>query len=680
MDISSFLFELLQQHKEVGITGLGTFYKKKYPGRYDKEKQSFLPPGFTLLFSHDVKEENILPVYISEKRNISIESANDHITQFVEETTETLAQENEAVLSSIGRLYFTEHEGLSFEPAQNINYGSEFFGLPALVETSVVEGEINALQNDEPETFDEIAEAPGVPNGNINREAKEVKHPEIENIELDEVNDDFKNTLKHTLPADQVTDAPAFIKEQHTDHPNRFGHTPEDEEAVKAITDAEALSANSNEEINEIEEDLKADEPVIEAPEFIKEQHADHPNRFGHTPEDEEAVKAITDTEALSPNSNEEINTVEEDLKADETVIEAPEFIKEQHADHPNRFGHTPEDEEAVKAITDTEALSANSNEEINEVEEDLKADEPVIEAPEFIKEQHADHPNRFGNPSASEEENIPADLHKPESPAITTPGPIESVITHQENPNRFRFGYTPETDEPKTYVNLEEEAKTEEPVIEAPEFIQAQHAAHPNRFGHDPIIPEEETPQGMSTWLKVTIVVLILVIIAAITYLVKPELFTGQSASIEVASRVIDSPKVAVDTLKAKQDSTAKTDSILKVNQVQKKADSAQKPVVKPVVETPKETKVTPNTGGPSTFDVIAASFQSEKKALVFIKQMEKLGFKAKIANLPGRLKKVSVASFKTQKEAEEQKEIIQKKLKGKGFFVQRILNNTQP
>ncbi|MFW0718802.1 hypothetical protein [Pedobacter sp. N23S346] len=627
MDISSFLFELLQQHKEVGITDLGTFYKKKYPGRYDKEKQSFLPPGFTLLFSHDVRAESILPAYISAKQNISTESANDHIAQFVEETTETLAQENEVVLASIGRLYFTEHEGLSFEPAQNITYGSEFFGLPALAETSVVEGEINALENDEPEIFDEIAEAPSVPNRNINPEEKEVKHPEIENIELDEVNDDFKNTLKHTLPTDEVTDAPAFIKEQHADHPNRFGHTPEDEEAVKTITDEKIQPADENETDNDLEEDSKIEEPIIEAPQFIREQHSYYPNRFGHTPEDEEAVKAITDADAVVPPA---------------------EFKK------------------------------ADSN-----VEDDSNSEEPVIEAPAFIIEQHAEHPNRFGHTPEDEEENISAENQKTETPATPASDHIESVITHQEDPNRFRFGFKPEKDEPKTYVNLEDEVKAEEPVIEAPQFIKAQHAEHPDRFGHDPIVHEEETPQGMSTWLKITIIILILVIAAAITYLVKPELFTGQSAPVEAARTVVDSPKVAVDTLKAKQDSTAKTDSILKVNQVEKKTDTVkkavEKPVVKPAVETPKETKIVPKTG-PSTFDVIAASFQSEKKALVFIKQMEKIGFKAKIANLPGRLKKVSVASFKTQKEAEEQKDIIQKRLKGKGFFVQQIFNNTQP
>jgi len=58
----------------------------------------------------------------------------------------------------------------------------------------------------------------------------------------------------------------------------------------------------------------------------------------------------------------------------------------------------------------------------------------------------------------------------------------------------------------------------------------------------------------------------------------------------------------------------------------------------------------------------------------------MEKIGLNAEIAKVPGRLRKVSIASFTSEKEAKEQKDILQKKLKGKGYFVQQKSNNTQP
>ncbi|WP_431294351.1 SPOR domain-containing protein [Pedobacter sp. P26] len=181
-----------------------------------------------------------------------------------------------------------------------------------------------------------------------------------------------------------------------------------------------------------------------------------------------------------------------------------------------------------------------------------------------------------------------------------------------------------------------------------------------------------------------ITIAVLALAVIAAITFLVKPELFTGETAeALKPAPVIVDSPKVVVDTLKAKQDSIAKTDSILKANQLQKRTDTVKKeiskPAVKPAIETPKENNVVPKTG-PSTFDVIAASYKTVAGAEKYIAIMKTRGLNAKIANMAGPWKKVSIGSFKTQKEAEEQKDILQKKLKGKGFYVQQIFNNTQP
>lgn len=614
MDILSYLLELLQQRKEVGITGLGTFYKKKYPGRYDKEKQTFLPPGYTLQFSAEATEEDALANFISAKTSITSEDARNHIAQFVEEVNQKLELDHEAELQNTGRLFFTE-QGLGFEPVKNMNYGSEFYGLPSLAETAIEETKADSPQQEE-EVYDEIAEAPVIPSPFEN---KSYQAPVIENVELDEVKDDLKNTLKHSEnPVEEIVEAPEFIKEQHEEHPNRFGHTPESEVENTAAEqhvieksesdEAQEEIANTTEEVPESEvENIATEQPAIETPE---------------SDETQEEIEEVA-------------NTTEE--------VEVPESVVAQHEEHPDRFGHTPESEV-----------------------ENIAAEPQTIETPESDDAQH--------EVIAIENTSVPEEINTVEVPEAVLP---------QTKPSS-RFSLRSETEEPKTYINLEDEAKKEEPVIEAPAFIKEQHAEHPNRFGHDPIEHGDETRQGMSTWLMITIAVLALVVIAAITYLVKPELFTGGTTeAVKPAQVIIDSPKVVVDTLKAKQDSIAKTDSILKANQVQKKADTvkkiAAKPVVKPTGEAPKENKIVPNTG-PSTFYVIAASFQSEKKALVFIKQMEKIGLNAEIAKVPGRLKKVSIASFTTEKEAKEQKDILQKKLKGKGYFVQQKSNNTQP
>ncbi|MBO9675013.1 MAG: SPOR domain-containing protein [Sphingobacteriaceae bacterium] len=598
MDILSYLLELLQQRKEVGITGLGTFYKKKYPGRYDKEKQTFLPPGYTLQFSTDVTGEEALPDFISTRRNISNESAKYYIEQFVKEVNEKLELDHEIELDKTGRLFFTE-QGLDFEPIKNINYGSEYYGLPSLPETATEEVKAD-LPEDEEEVYDEIAEAPAAPSPFEN---KSYHHPVIENIEPDEVKDDLKHTLQHT--------------ENHG-------------------------------------------EEIIEAPEFIKEQHEEHPNRFGNVPESEiENVAAEQQAVEAEP------------LIEQENKIETPENTTEQEVEN---ISEEPQDEK-----TTLPAETENEVEENTTVPEArATVDEPTVEVPESVVEQHEENPGRFGHTPESEEENNPA-------AAIETVTPETVVVPQKEYTGRFSL--RTETEEPKTYLHLEDEVKHTEPVIEAPAFIKEQHAEHPNRFGHDPIIHDQEPQTGMSTWLKVTIVILILMIIAAITYLIKPEIFNGKTEAAKASPVAIDSPKVTVDSAKIKRDSIAKTDSILKANQVQKKTDTNAKTTDKPVaktavtapVEKPKDDKVVPNHG-PSTFDVIAASYKTVEGAEKYIAFMKTHGINAKIANMAGPWKKVSIASFATEEEAKKQKEVLQKKLKGKGFYVQQIFNNTQP
>ncbi|MFC4210028.1 SPOR domain-containing protein [Pedobacter lithocola] len=471
MDILLYLSELLQQRTSVGITSLGTFFKKKFAGRYDKEKQSFLPPGYTLQFSSEVKDDEFLATYIAEKLHISKESASYYITQFVEETNKKLELAHEAELANIGRLFFTEHEGLSFEPSKNIYYGSEFYGLPPVVET-----EVNQIFDEkspdkeesktEDDIYEEIAEAPDKDSRQDKlEEPTNTVLPVIENIELDEITDDFKNTLSNTK--------------------------------------AEVI---------------------------------------------------------------------------DEVVVEHEE-----------------------------------------------------ISVPEFVKEQHEEHP--------------------------------------------YRFGHQPESELPKTYLNLNDDVHIADEIIEAPKFIKEQHAEHPNRFGNDPLDAEvleeeEEAPQGISTWLKGTIIILTLVIIAAITYLIKPELFNGQTGNVKDAKAVVDTPKATVDTAKAKQDSIAKTDSILKANQIQNNIDTTKKnnSGSSNVVD-----KVNTNTGV-TTYEIIGASFKTTKKAEQFVKQMKGYGLTARIVPIEGPYKKVSIASYKTEKEALAARPILSKKVRIKELDIKQI------
>ncbi|TDG36306.1 SPOR domain-containing protein [Pedobacter changchengzhani] len=448
MDIILYLEEILLQNKEVGITGLGTLYKKKFAGKYDKEQKSFVPPSFTLQFTPEVKNADILVSYIAEKRNISADSAQYFVDQFIEEINQKLELEHEAVLTNIGRLFYTEADGLSFEPAKKINYGSEFFGLPVLPE--IHQEEVDQMANTESAVEDEnIIVEEDKESTEILNNVTPIVEPIIENVDLDEVRDDLKNTLSH----------------------------------------AESIP---------------------------------------------------------------------------ETIIETPEFIKEQHEAHPNQFGHQPEAEQELA----------------------------------------------------------------------------------------------------KTYVNLEEDKQEELPASDVPEFIKEQHEEHPNRFGNDPLTTnEEEKPK--SIWPKILIAILVLLIIAGLTYLYKPELFNSATKEKPSIAIIPNRTVIIPDTTKIKQDSIAKADSILKVNLVPNKADTS-----KLIANNSKKLE--------TTFEVIGASFRTTKMAERFVKQMKGYGITAKIVPVEGPYKKVSIASFKTEQEALDARPALSKKVKIKELDIKQI--NTQP
>ena len=153
MDILSYLTELIKTRKEVGISGLGTFYKKKSPGRYDVETHSFLPPSYTLAFAEENRESQSLIAYISKKRNVSTEAATYYIDQFTDETIKLLSEKQYADFGEIGILSGTPGN-LIFNPKDQLNFGFDFYGLPPLKEdaTAIINENIA-----EPEIADEQA-------------------------------------------------------------------------------------------------------------------------------------------------------------------------------------------------------------------------------------------------------------------------------------------------------------------------------------------------------------------------------------------------------------------------------------------------------------------------------------------------------------------------------------------
>lgn len=152
MDIASYLLELIETQKIVGINALGTLYKKKTPGRYDSETHSFLPPKYEIAFNSEVKEDQYLANFISEKKNISIESAHFYITEFVENIQTQLADHQQADFSPLGELKLINDE-ITLESSKTIEIGFASYGLP-----SVSTNQNSSVEPDPQPVYEEISE------------------------------------------------------------------------------------------------------------------------------------------------------------------------------------------------------------------------------------------------------------------------------------------------------------------------------------------------------------------------------------------------------------------------------------------------------------------------------------------------------------------------------------------
>lgn len=131
MDILSYLTTLIKTHKEVGIPGLGTIYKRKSPGRYDIDTHSFLPPSYSLSFTSDLKEQTLLTGLISKQKNISVDAATYFVEQFAQNILDELSGHQESDFGDLGT-FSTTTGSLTFIPKQESNLGFDFYGLPTL--------------------------------------------------------------------------------------------------------------------------------------------------------------------------------------------------------------------------------------------------------------------------------------------------------------------------------------------------------------------------------------------------------------------------------------------------------------------------------------------------------------------------------------------------------------------
>ncbi|MDB5022107.1 MAG: hypothetical protein JWQ28_3234 [Pedobacter sp.] len=289
MEILQYIAELVQSQREIGITGLGTIYKKKSPGRYEAATQSFLPPSYTIAFKEEITDQETFGTHLALAENISKESANAAIEQFVDGIKLQLSEYGRANFAPLGTLR-TDNGNLHLDVQEDFSAGLEFFGLPRLQnEPSKPENE----ELNEPEPINQVEEVNSsveLPEPveaeplTVAPETNETEAAELEIIEPTDI--DFE--VEEPVSFEPEGQAPELIEETITEVPENL----EEQETVDD-TVAPVVKVDPVEENIIIDNLLEEENPGNEThePQLIEVQKAPLENSIKYTIHEQPAAK-----------------------------------------------------------------------------------------------------------------------------------------------------------------------------------------------------------------------------------------------------------------------------------------------------------------------------------------------------------------------------------------------------
>jgi len=130
MDVGYFICELLGQHGEVSVPGLGYFAHTRVNGYYNEAEDTFYPPSYSVQFDPQVSDDETLAQYIADKKNISLASSRYFTDKYVNQIKQQAAN-GEVALGNMGWFYTSQLQ-LAFRPNNSLNADPEFFGYPAI--------------------------------------------------------------------------------------------------------------------------------------------------------------------------------------------------------------------------------------------------------------------------------------------------------------------------------------------------------------------------------------------------------------------------------------------------------------------------------------------------------------------------------------------------------------------
>lgn len=146
--LSKMIQELIVDHDQVGLPGVGTFFAEVVPASFSDKGYTINPPYRRLTFHPNRAEENLLVDLYASSNRIAPEAAKAYISQFLLELKTVLRERKIIVLPGLGRLRATKENNFFFVADEDLDIFPDGFALePVSLKTLQMPETINISES-----------------------------------------------------------------------------------------------------------------------------------------------------------------------------------------------------------------------------------------------------------------------------------------------------------------------------------------------------------------------------------------------------------------------------------------------------------------------------------------------------------------------------------------------------
>lgn len=130
--LSKMIAELVPEHPEVGLPGLGTFVSEFVPASFTDRGYTITPPYKRVTFVPGKASDNSLVELYARSNGISEDQSRATLTAFLEDIKKVLLDRKTVVFPGLGRLRATRQNNIFFITDESLNIYPEGFGLESV--------------------------------------------------------------------------------------------------------------------------------------------------------------------------------------------------------------------------------------------------------------------------------------------------------------------------------------------------------------------------------------------------------------------------------------------------------------------------------------------------------------------------------------------------------------------